>query len=1072
MPTDIDLKAGLNMEIGSVPVSLDVEFQSIDGKSIYTFDGCIQDAVIPLKDFIGRVAHQFGVDVQLPPELNLEAKIDYLVGQVIYTKPATGAATTELGAAGKFELIINTNSYAFNFYADTIINGNTTGNAYVIGASVDLNLDFANIPLVGSIPGFKDYSLTNVGFSYTNADAKAVPFNIPQVGKSDNPLYTRSDPNAKNASDYSIKTDGNKQSFNLNKKGFSLTAGLSKNGNSSNSFALPMALPATAKPTENTPPPPFGAGKTSPPSTSIHWIDINKKFGPVDLQKIGLNYSKGEATFGFSAGFTMGPFTMGLEEMSITFPMPLPGMPAGNTVSFDLHGLTLDIKTGGLEIGGAFLKSTTADGATAYYGEVIVQIGPLGFKALGGYVPKHTAKDGSTIDASFFIYANIEVPLGGPPFLYVNGFAGGFGINNALKLPTLENLPGYILLPGPSSSAPKEGSSAQDTMNTVLPQMQEYFLPTPGEYWAAAGIAFSSFEMINAFALLTVSFGVDFQIAVLGSCSMSFPTAAAFPIAYVEIDIMASYSTSTGLLAVEGILSPASYIFGSFCQLTGGFAFYIWIDPPVLADPKAPKKGDFVVTLGGYHPSFTPPAFYPKVPRLGINFNLGPFHVTGGCYFALTPGMFMAGAAWNATFDISIVKVWFNVGADFLIAWAPFHYEADAYVNLGCAINLGLFTVNISVGADLLLWGPPFGGQADVDLDIVSFTISFGSPRQAPEPIGWQSFKSKFLPGNTTAQPPQQAKLMQARAAAMAAEAPAETTNVLKSTIAQGLMGSNVDGMDWILDPDHFNILIASTIPANSAGLASAENVFTPVSNNPGDYNILPPPVDPTKWPYLTFTDTDNQMDSTHIWNPTVNIKPMSLNNVGSNMSITILKADNNGDYNSYVTSLTLTPDVIDSAAALWGEHTGDKLTVSDDSFLKSCLTGFNITPLPRVPGIVNGVLLITLLYQQGNQYYYNYQAQVVDRNFTVTTPATDADELTINVTDKPGTQVYNHTNNDYVLSSLADTWVSGQRSAILANLNQLGFTTYSEVNLTTFASKTILTDWPEVMLLADDLAV
>src|SRR5262249_9504403 len=154
-------------------------------------------------------------------------------------------------------------------------------------------------------------------------------------------------------------------------------------------------------------------------------------------------------------------------------------------------------------------------------------------------------------------------------------------------------------------------------------------------------------------------------------------------------------------------------------------AFYIWLDPPPI--DKGPRPGDFVVTIGGYHPAYSPPAFYPKVPRLGINFNLGPFHVTGESYFALTPGMFMAGMMMKATFETSIVKVWFMVEADFLIGWAPFHYEVQIYVGLGCSINLGLFTLSISVGADMLIWGPSFGGQADVDLDIVSFTISFGA---------------------------------------------------------------------------------------------------------------------------------------------------------------------------------------------------------------------------------------------------------------------------------------------------------------------------------------------------------
>ena len=48
------------------------------------------------------------------------------------------------------------------------------------------------------------------------------------------------------------------------------------------------------------------------------------------------------------------------------------------------------------------------------------------------------------------------------------------------------------------------------------------------------------------------------------------------------------------------------------CHLTGGFAFYVWFGDN-------PHSGQFVLTLGGYHPDFSPPSYYPSVPRLGFN---------------------------------------------------------------------------------------------------------------------------------------------------------------------------------------------------------------------------------------------------------------------------------------------------------------------------------------------------------------------------------------------------------------------------------------------------------------------
>lgn len=1085
MATQVDLKIGMNMEIGSVPLSLEVEYASDANGTTYTFDGCAQDATVPLADFISFVGAQFGVDVVLPPELGLKAEIEYLVGQVIQVQPKTGSPTTELGAAGRFVLsFADGKTYGFTFYADVLTGSGAATPPYVVGAAVDLELDFADLPLVGTIPGFNDLTLTDVGFSYTNqdpsaGDGKAVTFHIPQVSSSPNPLYTRKQPDAKNAKSYSITSSGSQRSLALNEKGFALTAGFSNKstGEVAQNFALPMALPAAPKPAPTPRPAPYYDGETSPPSSSVHWIDVNKVFGPVDLKKIGLNYASGEATFGLTAGFTVGGFSLGLQALTITFPLPLPGQKAGSTVAFDLQGLTLDIKTGGLEIGGALLKAET-DGVVSYYGEVLVKAAEFGFKALGGYTPAHRAADGQEIPASLFLYASIDVPLGGPPYLYVTGLAGGFGINNSLVLPTLDELPTYILLP---NNAPAPAGTAQNTVATILPQMQKYFLAEPGQYWVAAGIQFTSFEMIEAFALVTVSFGVDFQVGVLGSCAMSFPSkelssgSSSATIAYIEIDLIASFTPSTGLLAVAGKLSPASYLFGDFCRLTGGFAFYVWFD--------GPHAGDFVVTLGGYHPDFVPPSWYPTVPRLGIDFALGPLQVTGGSYFALTPAMLMAGTSLTATWKVTGIKAWFTIGADFLIAWAPFHYEADVYVSIGCSVDLGLFTLNLHAGADLRLWGPPFGGKAVVDLDVVSFTINFGSPQVPPPPVGWQAFRDGFLPadGKTTPPSPLAAKLLRradlanvALTAAVGAPPPApaadepaddaEGTNVVKANVTRGLLGQDVDGQDWIVDPQTFRIAVASTIPANAPQWAVSASDDAAIPNDPTRYGVLP--VDVSGGPYLVLDPDQETFSATEVWNPTLAVRPMAKDDVTSTMTLTLLKRGPDGTYDDYVTAVQAQPVTGPVPAALWMEAP-ETPTANDPSFVEHALTGFVLSPIPRDPDRVNAVPLLELLFQAGNETGFGWTGPAVDSRYTVTSALPAPSELDVTVS---GAHDATLKNRDWILSALVDDWVGLQRGAVLDDLNANGFSTYKQVDLTEMATRKALTDWPRALLLGADL--
>ncbi|MGL5888638.1 MAG: DUF6603 domain-containing protein, partial [Bacteroidia bacterium] len=622
--------------------------------------------------------------------------------------------------------------------------------------------------------------------------------------------------------------------------------------------------------------------------------------------------SQGEATFGLSAGFSMAGFSMALEGLTVTFPMPLPGIPAGNTVSFDLQGMGMDFKKGSFEIGGAFLKYNDGQ-RTNYYGQAILRMSKFGFKALGGYTPAQGSDP-----ASFFIYANITVPLGGPPEFFITGLAGGFGINNGLVLPTIETLPYYPLLPG--NAPPAEGDPAS-TISTVLPALGSIFTYNPGAYWLAAGIQFTTYEMINAFVLATVTFGVDFQVGLIGTASMSMPPAVPSPVAYIEIAVMASIIPSSGLAAVAGVISPASYIWGGFVKLTGGFAFYLWFS--------GPHAGDFVMTIGGYHPAFKKPDWYPKVPRLGMSFNLGPFSVVGQAYFALTSGAMMAGGSLNATWNLGPIKAWFSIGIDFMIVWAPFHYEAGFYINVGCSVDMGLFTLNLSAGANLYIWGPEFGGEANVDLDVVSFTIAFGAAATVPPVVGWNNFKSSFLPADTqVSQQNSQARL--------AAEAEAATvSNIIKASAAKGLLQSDISDYAWVLDPDNFEIVTNSTIPANTAKWATATGSYE-VSSAVSAYNIQPPDTTNQPWLYLSEDTLRKTYSPTEVWNPTLNTAPMKLNNVSSSHNITLSENGTN------ITSFAVEPVLTRASASLWAPNNPNP-NPNDDRFVVSALSGFSI---------------------------------------------------------------------------------------------------------------------------------
>ena len=235
-------------------------------------------------------------------------------------------------------------------------------------------------------------------------------------------------------------------------------------------------------------------------------------------------------------------------------------------------------------------------------------------------------------------------------------------------------------------------------------------------------------------------------------------------------------------------LTSNSYILSKDCHLNGGFAFYTWFAPHRQA-------GDFVLTLGGYHPKFIAPDHYPQVPRLSLNWQVNSeLHLKADAYFALTGSAIMAGAHLQATWQSGALRAWFNAGADFILAWKPYSYEAEVYIGMGVSYTFEAFgnqTLSVDLGANLHLWGPPFSGTATIHWSIISFTVNFGQGApQRLEKLDWKTFQNSFLPNS------------------------AEICSVM---VQQGLVRQmKAEGKQaerWIVNPKEMVLAINSTVP-------------------------------------------------------------------------------------------------------------------------------------------------------------------------------------------------------------------------------------------------------------------
>src|SRR5262249_60812863 len=106
------------------------------------------------------------------------------------------------------------------------------------------------------------------------------------------------------------------------------------------------------------------------------------------------------------------------------------------------------------------------------------------------------------------------------------GLAAGFGFNRQLTLPPVEKVHEFPLVRAAMDESFIRADSKKDAVQAALCALAAYVAPSAGDYWLAAGVRFSSFEMIESVALISVSFGHEVEIGMLGLSRLSLPNGA------------------------------------------------------------------------------------------------------------------------------------------------------------------------------------------------------------------------------------------------------------------------------------------------------------------------------------------------------------------------------------------------------------------------------------------------------------------------------------------------------------------------------------------------------------------
>lgn len=503
---------------------------------------------------------------------------------------------------------------------------------------------------------------------------------------------------------------------------------------------------------------------------SVKWIEINKNISAFQLHKLGIELKGNNISLLIDASLNFSPLMFDLQGVGIGTDLP-----AFQEVHFVMEGFGVSFDNDTVSVSGAFRHSDDS-----YAGEIEVKIEKFSLVLVGEY-HKNT----------LMVYGVLDYPFGGPPCFSVTGLSAAFGYNTILKQPDITEVSEYPLI---------EAAMGKYDKKKMIFELEKYVADDYGEYFLAAGIKFTSFEIVNGFVMATIAFGKETQIGLLGLADIVMPPKCdKTPLAKAQLAIKAAVVLKTGLFSCEARLTENSFILSEKCKLTGGFAFYLWFD--------GEHKGDFVVTLGGYHPSYHKPEHYPDVPGLGFCWDVLPIKnrlvLSGEIFFALTPSAIMAGGRLSAVYSIGSLKAYFIAYADFMIAWKPFHYDISVGITVGASYRMDVWfvhhTFTIELSAELHVWGPEFSGKAHISWFIISFTIPLGdAANEKVLPINWETFRESFL---------QEEKAKQSQDTA-------NENETIESALSVRIMGENAENT---VRADELQIILETRIPVKKA---------------------------------------------------------------------------------------------------------------------------------------------------------------------------------------------------------------------------------------------------------------
>lgn len=458
-------------------------------------------------------------------------------------------------------------------------------------------------------------------------------------------------------------------------------------------------------------------------------LPVHISLGPVDLDnltlRVGIDGQKFPITLATNIKAMLGPLQAVVEQVGAGVELSFPANGRGDigplSIAFKFQpprgvGLSLDV---GVVKGGGYLYIDPDRGEYAGALELSL-LEVVTIKAIGIITTK--MPDGSN-GFSLLIIMSVEFGTGiqlGFGFTLI-AVGGLIGLNRTMNLQALAD--------GVRSGAVESVMFPKDIIANapkIISDLRTFFPPLPGKFLIGPMVKLGW----GTPTLVSLSLGIIIEIpgniAIVGILQIALPTKDA---ALIKIQV-------NFIGAIEFDKKRVWF----FAALFDSHIVFLTIEGEMGLLVAFGDDANFVVSVGGFHPQFSPPPLpFPSPRRIVVNIiNTSVARIRVEGYFAVTSNTVQFGARVEVYFGFSAINVDGHLAFDALFQFSPFHFIIHISASLSVHVfGAGLFSVSI----DGTLEGPAkwhIVGHGSISLlfwDIdVDFEKTWGEDPDTPLP--------------------------------------------------------------------------------------------------------------------------------------------------------------------------------------------------------------------------------------------------------------------------------------------------------------------------------------------------